>query len=161
MGFFRPANPVVRARSDGRFDLVLDRRVRAVIDDALDGITQLLETPDEPMLARLQPTTYPDDADREAGYRLLAGDELRTSHRAAIETLRTVFDEGTATDEQLWSAIRALNSVRLVTGTLLGIETEDDHPDTELDPADPAYGMWALYELSAFVQHHIVQALAD
>lgn len=160
MGLFRPTNPVVRRRSDGTYDVVLDARVRDVLDDALESIATLLDTPDEPMLARLRPTTYPDDPDREAGYRLLAGEELRTSQQAAIAVLREVFERGTATDEALWAAIRALNSVRLVTGTLLGIETEDDEPDEEVEPDDATYRIWALYDLSGWVQHHIVHALS-
>lgn len=159
MSLFRPPNPVVRATGDDTFEIVLDPRFRAILDDALDGVGDLLEDPDQPGLERLLPTTYPDDPEREAGYRLLAGEELRTSHQAAITTLREVFGEGTATGEQLWAAIRALNSVRLVTGTLLGIETEDDEPDPDLDPDDPAYGIWALYDLSMAVQHHIIRVL--
>jgi hypothetical protein len=156
---FRQQNPVVRARGDDTFEVVLHPQYRAILVDASDSIGELLENPDEPMLERLLPTTYPDDPEREAGYRLLAGEELRVSHRAAIDVLREVFDEGTATAEQLWAAIRALNSIRLVTGTLLGIETEDDRPDLDLDQDDPTFGMWAIYELSVEVQHFIVKAL--
>lgn len=160
MGLFRQENPVVRRRADDTYDVVIDTRVRAVLDDALESIGTLLDTPDEPMLARLRPTAYPDDPEREAGYRLLAGEELRASQQAAIAVLREVFARGTATDEQLWAAIRALNSVRLVAGTLLGIETEDDEPDGDIAPDDPRAGIWALYDLSGWTQHHIVQALA-
>jgi len=160
MALFRPSNPVVRPRGDGMFDVVLDRHVRAVLDDALAGVVTLLDDPDEPALARLQPTAYPDDPDREAGYRLLAGEELRTSHAEAIAVLREVLGAATATDEQLWAAIRALNSVRLVAGTLLGIETEDDWPRDDLDPDDPTFGIWALYDLCGWTQHHVVQALS-
>ena len=160
MPLFRPPNPVVRARDDDTFEVVLDPRLRAILDDALGGIDDLLDDPHQPGLERLMPTTYPDDPEREAGYRLLAGEELRTSHQAAIATLLDVFESGTATSEQLWAAVRALNSVRLVAGTLLGIESDDDDergPDP--DPEDPTYGIWALYDLATFVQHHIVRAL--
>ncbi len=160
MSLFRPSNPVVRARDDGRFDLLLDERVCEVLDDALEAVATLLEDPDEPVLARLSPPAYPDDPDREAGYRLLAGNELRSSQIEAIGVLRDLLDRDVATDEELWSTIRALNSVRLVAGTVLGIETEDDQPPRDLDEDHPTFGMWALYDLTAWVQHHIVAALA-
>lgn len=157
---FRQPNPVVRARADDTFEVVLDLRYRAILDDALGGIDDLLDDPDQPGLERLMPTAYPDDPEREAGYRLLAGEELRTSHQAAIASLQVIFESGSATGEQLWAALRALNSIRLVAGTLLGIETDDDdRPGPELDPEDPTNGMWALYDLATFVQFHIIRAL--
>lgn len=160
MGLFKQQNPVVRRRSDDRYDIVLDRRALAVLDDALDAISRLFEDPDEPMLARLRPVAYPDDPEREAGYRILAGEELRASQQQALSLLREVFAAATATEEQLWSAIRALNTVRLVSGTMLGIETEDDGPPRDLSPDDPTFGMWALYDLSGWTQHFIVEALS-
>lgn len=159
MGVFGRANPVVRRRDDGRFDLLLDDRVREVLDDALGAVATLLEDPDEPALARLNPPAYPDDPDREAGYRLLAGDELRESQLTSIGGLRDLLARDVATGDELWSAIRALNSVRLVTGTVLGIESEDVGPPHDLDEDDPVSGMWALYDLTNWVQHHIVQVL--
>ncbi|MCB0975845.1 MAG: DUF2017 family protein [Acidimicrobiales bacterium] len=160
MGLFRQQNPVVRRRSDGTYDVVLDARAIHLLDDALGAISRLLEDPDEPMLARLSPVAYPDDPEREAGYRLLAGEELRTSQQEAMSVLREVFAGATATEEQLWAAIRALNTVRLVTGTMLGIETEDDGPRPDLAPDDPTYGIWALYDLTGWTQHFVVDALS-
>lgn len=160
MAWFRPSNPVVRKRADGDWEVLLDGTVRVMLEDALSGVSELLETPDQQMLRRLQPPTYLDDPEREAGYRLLAGEELRTSQQAAIDVLRSVFSDGTATDEQLWAAIRALNSVRLVAGTVLGIENDADGPPEDLDPQDADHGMWVLYELTGWTQYHIVQALS-
>lgn len=158
MAFFRPANQVVKARRDGRFDVILDGRVRDVLADALRQVTDLLDEPDAPLLARLSPPAYEDDPERDAAYQLLAGEELRTARREAIATVHQIHERSEATVDDLWAWIRALNALRLVVGTALGIEDED-HEVPDVDPADPTAALWDLYHLTTAVQHEIVAAL--
>ena len=154
-------NQVARRRSDGRFDLVLEDRLRDVARHLLEELEQLVEgSPDDPSLRRLNPPAYLDDPDNEAAYQILAGDELRSSRRAAIATVRESLDREVLTEDELWTWMQALNSLRLVVGTRLGIEDDDDarQPRT-VDEDDPDAPMWAVYEFATYVQYDVIKAL--
>ncbi len=159
MALFGPRrNRVVRRRSDGRFDLVLEPQMRESIGALLGELDELVETgPDDPGLRRLTPPAYLDDPDKDAEYQLLAGDELRSSRRAAIVASREALTRDDVSEEELWSWLQSLNALRLVVGTRLDID-EDDHqiPD---DPDHPDAGLWAIYQLSTWLQYSIIQAL--
>lgn len=159
MGLFRRRNQVVRERSDGRFDIVLPQQVRDVLEDTIDQIDGLLDDPDLAMLRRLQPNPYPDDSEQAAAWRLLAGEQLRDVQRDSFATLRRIHASGIVGVDELWTWIRALNTMRLVLGTAIGIE-EDGVEVPEPSPEDPIRPMWELYHLSTFVQYEIVAELS-
>ncbi len=155
-------NPVVQRRADGRYDVVLAPGLRAVTAALLGELDQLIEEgPDGADLSRLSPPAYPDDPDKDAEYQLLAGDELRTARRESIATVLASLEADEVTDDQLWSWLRSLNALRLVVGTRLGIDDEDDddRPGDDLDPDDPEAQLWAAYELAGWLQGCVVAEL--
>lgn len=152
-------NRVVRRRRDGRFEIVLTGWMRDVLEHAADEVDAVLDQPDLPVLRRLQPNAYLDDPEQAEAWRLLAGDQLRSVQRDSFATLRRIQAQERATDEELWSWIQALNSIRLVFGTALGIE-EDGTDLPEPDPEDPAHGIWLIYQVATIVQFEIVSALS-
>lgn len=158
MGLIGRPNWVVRASGGGRFEIVLGDHVREVLSSALDEMSELLDDPDAPMLARLQPPAYIDDPDKNAEYQLLAGEELRTSRREAVATSREMLGRSDADESELWAWLQSLNALRLVLGTLLGIEDDDDH-EADVEDDDPAAAVWNLYDLSTAVQYELVRAL--
>lgn len=152
-------NAVARRRSDGRYDLVLDPDLRTTVAALLGELTELIaQGPDEPGLRRLSPPAYLDDPHRDAEYQLLAGDELRTSRQAAVDAVLATLDEEVVDEGQLWAWLQSLNALRLVVGTSLGID-DDDHDSGELDPDDPAAGLWAIYRFATWIQYELVRAL--
>jgi len=151
-------NQVVRPRGDGRFDLVLEAGLRDAIGSLLGELDELVEAgPDDPSLRRLTPPAYLDDADKDAEYQLLAGDELRTSRRATIDAVRSSLGEELLSEDELWAWLQALNALRLVVGTRLGIE--DDEHDHRVDADDPAAPLWSIYDFATWLQHSVIQAL--
>lgn len=159
MGLFRESNWVVRTRGPGRFEIVLRPDMREVLTDSLDQLSDLLDEPDSPMLARLSPPAYLDDPDKDNEYQLLAGEELRTSRRAAIDAARAMATRTEVSEADLWAWLQSLNALRLVLGTLLGI-TDDDDDDREVDDDDPTAPIWAIYGLATAVQYQVIQALS-
>ncbi len=158
MSLFR-RNPVVRRRADGRYDVVLAEPLREVVDGLLGELDDLLDGgPDDPALRRLSPPAYLDDDDREVEYQLLAGDELRSSRRAAVDAMRTSLGEGVVGEDELWQWLQTLNALRLVVGTRLGID-DDDGERLEVGPDDPLAPLWQVYELGTWLQHAVVDAL--
>lgn len=150
--------PVVRPRPDGRFDLVLPEAHRTTISALLGELDQLIEAdPSDPDLRRLSPPAYLDDPERDAAYQLLAGDELRTARRAAIDAVRSSMDRSVLDEDQVWAWLRALNGLRVVVGTKLDITDEEYDPD--LDPDDPEAPLWAIYHFTGVLEHAIIAAL--
>lgn len=92
-------------------------------------------------------------------FQLLAGEELRTSRQAAIDVVTASLGHDTATEDELWSWLQALNSIRLVAGTSLDI-TDDDHqrdPRQDLSPQEASW--WAIYDFTTLLQYEIIRAL--
>ncbi len=127
----------------------------------LRQLSELLETdPDHPNLTRLSPPAYLDDAEADAAYQLLAGEELRTSHQQAISAVIESLGRDQLTEDELWAWVQSLNGVRLVVGTRLDI-SEDDHGPTFRKAADPEdRPLWAVYDFTTLLQHDIVAALS-
>jgi plasmid stability protein len=115
------------------------------------------ENPDDPVVQRLYPSAYRDDADAAAEYRSitesgLRSDRLTRAQVCAAELGREI-DLSDPVDGTRW--IQVLNDLRLVLGTRLGV-TEDD---PEFDPADPAEQARLVYHWLTGVQDAVVQAL--
>lgn len=157
MPFLR-RNQVVRRRSDGRFDLVLPPPLREVLAGLLGELAELLDAgPDDPALRRLNPPAYLDDEDRELEYRLLAGEELRSSRRAAVEAVETSLGRDVVDEDELWQWLQTLNALRLVVGTRLDVDDDGERPTVDDD--DPEAPLWHVYDLTTWLQHSVVDAL--
>lgn len=147
------------ARLDpGRFRLILDDDARELVDSLGPQLSDVLMSGDPELTARLFPPAYPDDDEREAEFRRLMGDDLLARRFEDLDQLRAAVDSESMTTEELESFLRAVNSVRLVLSSVIGIETEEDaHEPFELEDDDAvprivyewlsallADGIWAL-----------------
>jgi hypothetical protein len=156
MAFFRQPFRIKR-RADG-FEVYVAPELRAGLVPLFAQLDQLLETsPDDPSLRRLQPPAYLEDEEREAAYRLLAGEELRTSRRAALRATIDGLEQKHATEEELWSWMQAINAVRLVLGTRLDVA--DDEEPVPLAPDDPLAPEQSAYLALTFLQYEIIKSL--
>jgi Domain of unknown function (DUF2017) len=114
------------------------------------------EAPDDRSLERLFPPAY-DDAEDEAEYRRLMGGELLDGRRRALRVLEETLDEDRLTAEQAESWLTALNDLRLVLGTRLGVS--DDTLLERLHPDDPNALELAVYAYLSWLQEQLVEAL--
>ncbi len=106
----------------------------------------------DPSLRRLFPPAYDDEEDERA-YRELAGDELLSGRRQALELLAATARSDRLTAEEADAWLRALNDLRLVLGTRLDVQE-----DMPLDrPKSPEH---ALYIYLSWLQEQLVAALA-
>jgi hypothetical protein len=149
--------------SPGTFRLRLRRNetalLRALVVQLRD---QLEQSTDAPVVRRLFPPAYPDDAEKDAGYQVLTRDSLlerRLEALAAVE--KTLGPDGSATDvdlnqEQLEGWMATLNSLRLVLGTRLDVDEVVD-----IDPDDPDAPLHAVYEFLGWLLSQVVDALAE
>ncbi len=117
------------------------------------------EEPDDPALRRLFPPAYSDDADLEAEYRRLMGDELMEKHLGALAVIEETVESERLTEEQAHSWLAALNDLRLVLGTRLDVSEE--MLGDEVDPSDPQAPALALYGYLSWLQEQMVDALSS
>jgi len=142
---------VIVRRTDGSFAVRLSEDERTLLAGLVDQLDELVDAgPDDPLARRLFPVAYPDDEAREAEYRLLAGEELRSSRRAALEVMRSTTQAAVLTEDQVSAWLQSINALRLVLGTRLDMQEDDDGT---IDPDDPEANARALY--------HYLSALTD
>ena len=147
----------IRRRRDGRFAVVLDPGVRALLATMAKELSPMLR-PDEPMSRRLFPPAYTgrDERRSERDYRSLVDSALISHHQEAFAVTAATADAEILDESELNAWLSAIGSMRLVLGTRLDVSEDMDPPDPE-DPTAPEY---ALYELLGQLQYVIVDVLA-
>lgn len=176
---FDPAEAAVIANLAGQVvELLRDRTGTGVAEsDPLIGELGLggpTQPPDDPVLQRLLPDAYRENADDSAEFRRFTESSLTSAKvqnaEAMIASLVSGGFDPTDPGEndveveldpdavQAW--LKSLTDIRLSLGVRLGIETEEDAMllDKSADPA--AVAMGELYDWLGYVQETLVQALA-
>jgi len=148
-----PPQPIRREPS-GDFSIELDPSVLDMLEHMCAELEALLES-DSPLLTRLFPPPYVYDEERNEGYAALATPELMDNRTAAIATLRETLRATSLTAEELMAWMRSINDMRLVLGTLLGIDNDHAMPDIAEDMADT----YAVYEYLGYLLEVIVVPL--
>lgn len=126
------------------------------------GMSQDVDRPTDPALARLLPDGYRDDDEAAAEFRRFTQSDIRESKNAAADALlQTLPEDGgriRLTDEEAAAWIGALNDLRLVLGTRLDV-TEDIEPFGGLPPDDRAAAPYAVYHWLTGLQDDLVNCL--
>lgn len=131
-----PIAPIVRIDDSEPLSwrLALGPDERAIVLRLLAELRSLLrdDDPDEParrLLQRLFPPAYPDDDEKEEEYQRLMRDELVASRAATIDDVARVLgdDDADVLDEaQVVSLLQGVNALRVVLGTMLDVDEDDD-----------------------------------
>jgi hypothetical protein len=138
-----------------------DQALRAMA--AQFSVAEAAELPDDPILARLLPDAYADDAKASGEFRRYTEIGLRSGKIAAAQTvLDTLPVSGgrvrlSAADAQAW--LRALNDVRLSLGVVLGVTDDFDDTVRNLPADDPRAAYIGVYQWLAYLQESLVEAL--
>jgi Domain of unknown function (DUF2017) len=138
-----------------------DQALRAMA--AQFSVAEAAELPDDPILARLLPDAYADDAKASGEFRRYTEIGLRSGKVAAAQTvLDTLPASGgrvrlSAADAQAW--LRALNDVRLSLGVVLGVTDDFDDTVRNLPADDPRAAYIGVYQWLAYLQESLVEAL--
>jgi hypothetical protein len=132
--------------------------------------------PDDPVLARLFPTAYPDDDEAAGEFRRFTEGSLRDSKAQSaalvIDTLEEaglpdeLGEDGLHIDVELdqdaalaW--LKSFTDVRLALATRLGIEDEDDDFWLALPDDDPRTQVHDIYDWVGYLQETLVHALSS
>jgi hypothetical protein len=104
-------------------------------------------------LARLFPTAYPDDDAAAAEWAELARPALEDGKLGALQRLEETAEAERLAEEDAGSWLTALNDLRLVLGTRLGV-TEESYAQELRQPG------FAVYAWLTWLQGELVEALA-
>ena len=149
----------VVTRSGSGFTLHIGKDEREVVTRLLEELRTMQSDPDAAeATTRLFPVVHPEHPDQEAEYQRLMRAELIESRAAGIDTAVDVLSRPgrkvSLSEAELLAFSRAVNSVRLVLGTILEV-TEDDDIDAPPELLDsPEYQLYAYlsYVLDACVR---------
>jgi len=151
------SNPIRRNRHGG-IDVRLsadERELLLVLGPQLRAL--LTDEPNDPILKRLFPPAYVEDAEAESFYRLLAHDELISRRLANLASLELAARAEKLTEDEALAFLNALNDLRLVLGTRLEVTEEDDPSD--VDPDDPEAGLYSVYHYLGWLLELTLDAL--
>ncbi|RKQ90776.1 uncharacterized protein DUF2017 [Solirubrobacter pauli] len=144
-------------KRQGKFLLTMEPQERELIRQLLDELRELLAlSPDDPRVRRLYPSAYAEDVELENEYRSLTRDELHSGRLASIDAVEATVDAELLDLDQLTAWMQAVNSLRLVLGTMLDINDDDD--ELSFNPEDPNARTVALYGYLGGLLDEIVDA---
>ena len=157
-----------------RNEVAAPTRAEDPLEELLD-FSGPTDAPDDPVLARLFPTAYPEDEEAAGEFRRFTEGGLRDqkAHGAGliIETLEeaglpdqleadglTVDVELGAGDAVTW--MKSFTDIRLALATRLGVEEGDEEYWYSLSDDDPRSHVHDIYEWLGYLQETLVAALA-
>ncbi len=132
------------------------------------------DRPADPVLLRLFPDAYADDAEAAGDFRRYTERGLRSKKSAdaatVLETLQLVDDEEADDDaktkivlasDQAQAWLRTLTDLRLALGTRLGVEQDDDERWDRMAEDDPRRYVHDIYDWLGWLQETLVRALTS
>ena len=153
--------------SGGGFTISLGEDESALLLRLLDELRSLLTDPEPTpqgatLLVRLFPVVHPDDDEAEAEYQRFMRDDLVQSRLAAIAVVEDVLADAKSRrrldEAQVIAFMQAINSIRLVLGTMLGVS--DDPAIAEVDDEFEDSPEYHLYAYLSWLLENAVQALS-
>ena len=155
------------------------RNEAATEDIATDSLEDLLDftgptrEPEDPVLARLFPTAYPEDEEAAAEFRRYTEADLRNGKAAGAATVIDTLEEaglpaepedGLFIDIELDRAtaltwMRSFTDMRLAIATRLGIDEGDEEVWYSLPDDDPRAQVHDIYDWVGYLQETLVQAV--
>lgn len=134
-------------------------------DDGMPDVafSENTEASDDPVLARLFPDAYGEDAGASAEFRRYTEVSLRDGKRETARiVLETLGDGGDIRldPEQAQAWLRALNDIRLALGTRLELTEESLEEMRGFDWNDPRYAAFAAYDWLTYLQESLIRAIS-
>jgi len=125
--------------------------------------TEPVQAPTDPVLARLLPDGYTDDAEAAAEFRRYTEYDLRMGKLSAAAIVLDTLESGGSIrldEAQAHEWMRVLNDLRLAIGTRLDVDEDYEAMAEALPDDDPLRGLYAVYEWLTWMQDSLVSALS-
>jgi hypothetical protein len=145
--------PVERV-SAGRYQITLHESEHELLKQLLGSLRELISAADD-RTRRLFPTAYADDPEKDAGYQAMVRDELVSSRLSAIQLIEDTPGTTVLDGDAMAKWLEAINSLRLVLGTILDVHEDMPEPDED----DPTIELFWIFEFLAYLVDAAVRAL--
>jgi hypothetical protein len=140
----------------GRYRLRLPGEERELLAGLGAQLRSMLSSStDDPLVRRLFPVAYHDDAERDREYQALVRDELLGRRLAAVEILESTATATELDGDQLGAWMAVINDLRLVLGTKLDVDEDMEAVGAD----DPEAASFAVYEYLGYLLHEVIDAL--
>ena len=151
--------PRLVSRSGSGFTLHIGKDERALVSRLLEELRTMQSDPAAAeATVRLFPVVHPNDPRQEEEWQRLMRDELVQSRAESIDSVVEVLARPgrkvAISEDEMLAFVRAVNSVRLVLGTILEVTEDDDldaPPELVESPEYQLYG-YLSYVLDACVR---------
>jgi len=167
---------LLRSLAAQLIELLRNESATTVVD--ADPLEELLDfsgpttAPDDPVLARLFPTAYPDDEEAAGDFRRFTESALRDGKAGAAASIIDALEDaglppepedGLFIDVELSDAaamtwMRSFTDMRLAIATRLGVEEGDEDYWLSLPDDDPRAQVHDIYDWLGFLQETLVQS---
>jgi Domain of unknown function (DUF2017) len=147
----------IKRSPTGDFELRIPEPERDVLRQLPDQLLEIHGS-DDPVLERLFPAAYPEDAEHEREFRDMTHDDLRRQREDALQVMRRTIDAERLSEEELLSWLSAINDARLVLGLRLDVTEEMDL--SRIADDDPRAPMFGLYGYLTWLEEQAVGALS-
>jgi len=168
---------LLRSLAGQLIELLRNEAATSRQDDPLEDLLDFsgpTTAPDDPVLARLFPTAYPDDEEAAGDFRRFTESTLRDGKAdaaaAIIDTLEEAGlppepEDGLFIDVELdeqatMTWMRSFTDMRLAIATRLGVEEGDEDYWHSLPAEDPRAQVHDIYDWLGYLQETLVQAAA-
>ena len=155
------------------------RNESATASHATDPLEQLMDfsgptsAPDDPVLARLFPTAYPDDEEAAGDFRRFTESSLRDGKAGAAAAIIDALEEAGLPSEpedglfidveldvgEAMTWMRCFTDMRLAIAIRLGVEDDDEDYWLSLPDDDPRAQVHDIYDWLGYLQETLVQAV--
>ena len=151
---------------DGRptWELHLPDEHRQVVAQLVGELRALLTDDDarSPLVLRLFPPAYPDDEEKEAEYQRLMREELVTSRVAQLDLAASLIGPDgpdRLSESDVVALMQSVNAIRLVLGTMLDVDEDDDDEPADDVPEDEAHAR-QLYGFLSWLLEWTVRSMS-
>ena len=145
-------------KGDGTFRINLPEHERDLLRGLAPDLRSTLIMEEDDSTYRLFPTVHADDAEAESKHQDMLHDQLLESRLAALDVLEEQADAESLSEDELTSWMQAINSIRLVMGTRLGISEETDET-ADIDFSQPDAFERQAYSYLGWLLEQVVLAL--
>lgn len=147
----------IRRSRKGGFELRIPEPERDVLRQLPEQLLEIHGS-DDPVLERLFPAAYAEDAEHEQEFRDMTHDDLRRQREDALQVMKRTIDAERLSEEELLAWLSAINDARLVLGLRLDVTEELDV--SRIADDDPRAPMFSLYGYLTWLEEQAVGALS-
>ena len=146
---------------DGTFRLEIPKWQIKIFKSLTQELNPIISERSNNLTSRLFPTAYQADTSANNEYELLTHKDLLQSHLDSLEALDELSSNAELFEETLIKIIQGVNILRLVLGTRLGIDDDDDANSSKANKDHPDHNLWLTFHLLGEIISIIIDAISE